>query len=118
MEANEELLYYALNPRSYNNDESETGESFFIKQILSPSIPSLCIDIGANTGSYTHELLEHTDSRVVSFEPLPSAFQKLLEATKEFKHRVTLENKGIGKETENLTIHFNPSELQLASFAE
>ena len=116
MEANEELLYLAFKPRGYNNDCS--GESFFIKKVLSPSNPILCIDIGANIGIYTSELLEYTDSRVVSFEPLPSAFQKLSEATKEFKHRVTLENKGIGKDTGNLTIHFNPSALQIASFAE
>ena len=114
------LLLLLLRARGYNNFHNyrESGESFFIEKILSPTNPRLCIDIGANIGTYTVELLSKTNSRIVSFEPLPTAFKKLKEMTKNSHERVTLENKGIGKATEVLTIHYNPNALGQASFSE
>ena len=58
---------------------NESGEKFFIKKILAPSQPKLCIDIGANIGNYTLELLKLTNAKVISFEPLPITFDKLKE---------------------------------------
>lgn len=66
----------------------------------------------------TIELLEKTNARVVSFEPLPTAFQKLVEVTKNSAERVVLENKGVGSEEDVLTIHYNPNALSHASFSE
>ncbi|SHF98590.1 FkbM family methyltransferase [Vibrio gazogenes] len=117
---NNRILLLALRARGYNNfrNNSESGESFFIEKILSPTNPRLCIDIGANVGDYTVELLSKTNASIVSFEPLPTAFQKLTEATKNAQERVTLENKGVGKAADVLTIHYNPNALAHASFSE
>jgi len=114
------LLHFALRARGYNNfrNYDESGESFFIDKILAPTNPKLCLDIGANIGGYTIELLEKTNTRVISFEPLPAAFQELTNATKHLAERVVLENKGVGSKEDTLTIHYNPKALSHASFFE
>ena len=114
------ILMLALQARGYNNfkNNNESGESFFIKYVLAPTNPKLCIDIGANIGAYTSELLENTKANVISFEPLPTAFESLIQTTNNYIERITLENKGVGKSVESLTIHFNPNALAHASFSE
>ena len=76
---NDRVLNVALRARGYNNfrNNVESGETYFISKILSPSAPKLCIDIGANVGRYTTEILEKTDANVISFEPLSAAFSQL-----------------------------------------
>lgn len=114
------FLHFALRARGYNNfrNNDESGESFFIDKILAPTNPKLCIDIGASIGGYTIRLLEKTTTRVVSFEPLPTAFQEMIDATKHLAERVVLENKGVGSKEDVLTIHYNPKALSHASFSE
>ena len=117
------ILTFTLAARGYDNyrNKNESGEKFFINKVLSPTNPILCLDIGANIGLYTIELLRNTNSKVICFEPLPKAFQILSETTRDMQHRVTLEKKGVGKKIENLYLHFNPSENdtgQQASFSE
>lgn len=114
------LLAQALSARGYNNYRSkdESGETFFIRNILAPTTPSLCIDIGANVGDYTCELLRTTNAKVISFEPLPESFKSMQERVLPFSERVVLENKGVGAVNQELTIHFNPNALSHASFSE
>jgi len=114
------LLSFALRARGYNNfrNNKESGESFFINEILAPTNPKLCIDIGANIGEYTIKLLEETSARIISFEPLPAVFQQLTDATKNYAERVILENKGIGSIEDMLTLHYNPKAVAHASFSE
>ena len=118
--ANDYILEFTLRARGYNNWRSseESGERFFIEKILAPTNPKLCIDIGANVGGYTIDVLSRTKANVISFEPLPAAFEKLVNATHDFKERVKLENRGIGKEADTLAIHYNPNALAHASFSE
>lgn len=54
-----------------------SGEEWFIKKILSPSNPSVCLDIGANVGNYTKILLKHTKAKIYAIEPSSSSFEKL-----------------------------------------
>ena len=117
---NNRILILALKARGYNNFKNNkvSGESFFIKNVLAPTNPKLCIDVGANIGAYSSELLENTKANVISFEPLPTAFESLIQTTNNYIERITLENKGVGKSVESLTIHFNPSALAHASFSE
>jgi len=117
---NNRILNLSLRARGYNNfiNFFESGENFFIKKVLAASTPKLCIDIGANVGNYTLELLTYTSAKVIAFEPLPIIFEKLKSETKRFSDRVVLENKGVGKSIENLTIHYNPEVLSHASFSE
>ena len=76
---NDRLLHCALSARGYNNYHSneESGEDFFIQKVLAPTDPKLCIDVGANIGAYTAEILTYTSARVIAFEPLPEAFLSL-----------------------------------------
>lgn len=74
------ILSHALSSRGYNNfrNQEESGEYFFINEILAKSEPKLCIDVGANNGDYSLTLLKFTQAQVIAFEPLPSVF-KILE---------------------------------------
>jgi FkbM family methyltransferase len=120
--ANDRLLNYALRRRGYNNyhNSEESGEAFFIRSILAPTNPKLCIDVGANIGEYTAELLASTSATVVSFEPLSESFLSLcrLRESLEESGRLILENKGIANRDGSLTIHFNRDALAHASFSE
>ncbi len=114
------LLQESLSARGYNNFQNNylSGESFFIENILAPSNPKLCFDIGANIGAYTKEILEKTQASVVSFEPMPTAFEMLKKNVADFEGRIVVENKGVGARSETLTIHYNPNALAHASFSE
>ena len=114
------LLSHALSARGYNNyrNNQESGESYFIKEILAKTNPKLCIDVGANIGEYTKEILENTDSRVIAFEPVPTTFEKLRKETESYNDRITYENMGVGAINEELIIHFNSDALAHASFSE
>ncbi len=114
------LLAQALNARGYNNfsNSDESGETFFIKSILAPTNPKLCFDVGANVGNYTSELLRATNTKVISFEPLPTAFRTMQDQLQDFSDRVVFENKGVGAVNEDLVIHFSPNALSHASFSE
>jgi FkbM family methyltransferase len=113
------LLSETLKSRGYNNFRSsqESGESFFIKEILSKTDPQLCIDVGANIGGVSVEILTETRSNVIAFEPLPIAFQQLVHNTAIFTDRIVLENCGIGSKESILPIHYNPEASAHASFS-
>lgn len=114
------LLAHALSARGYNNfrNNQESGESFFIKEILAKTNPKLCIDIGANIGEYTKEILENTNSKIIAFEPVPITFMKLCKETELYNDRITYENMGVGDVNEEMIIHFNSEALAHASFSE
>lgn len=113
------LLSHALSARGYNNfrNNEESGESFFITEVLAKWRPKLCIDVGANVGNYSLEILKATESHVIAFEPLPLAFHSLVQSTQNFLDRIKLENLGIGESNEELAIHFNPDTSEHASFS-
>jgi len=117
---NDALLNYALRARGYNNHKTgnESGENYFLSEVLAPYGPKLCVDVGANVGSYTLKLLEHTDATVISFEPLPYAFEELRGKCNGYENRVLLENCGVGEKTEVLTIHHDPRASTKASISE
>ena len=101
------ILSHALSARGYNNyrNQEESGESFFINEVLAKSKPKLCIDIGANNGEYSLTLLKSTETQVIAFEPLPTAFEILKKNSEEFSNRIKLENLGVGAKEEKLMIN-------------
>jgi len=115
-ELNNYLLNAALSARGYNNIES--GETFFIREILAPSAPKLCLDIGANVGRYSLELLKSTSAQVIAFEPLALSHRELVKNTFAYRDRIFCENKGAGNLNGELTLHFDTSASVLASFSE
>ena len=116
---NDILLEATLRTKGYNNylNNKDSGESFFIKKILAPTNPKVCIDIGANIGNYSKELLMKTNTDVIAFEPIPFVFSELKDNLKKFKNRVVFENFGIGSENKSLKINYNNEKTTHASFA-
>jgi hypothetical protein len=103
---NDYLLAQTLSVRGYNDYQTSrvTGEEFFIRDILAPQKPNLCLDIGANTGGYSRLLLEATSSKVIAFEPLPTTFMSLKNRLQEFSTRIIFENLGLA--TNARSYHF------------
>lgn len=116
--SNDSLLKLALYGHGYNNtgDFKSTGEKLFLNKLRDYNL-QVCIDIGANKGNYTKALLESTSSKVISFEPLPGAFNKLLGLQSEYPDRLTVINKGVGNNNCELDLHFGESDSELASFS-
>ncbi len=80
-DANDLLLRWCIKARGYNNFRNldVSGENRFIDVVLRRINPSVCVDVGANTGSYASALLSaYADATVYSFEPLSAPFQRLL----------------------------------------
>lgn len=116
---NSAILESALRVKGYNNYRGnyDSGELFFIKNILARSNPTLCVDIGANIGGYSHLLLSHTSSNVIAFEPLKSVYSELQNNLGEFKDRVVLENLGIGNKKDITEIYYSDEKTTHASFS-
>jgi len=56
---------------------SNTGEQWFIRDVLASYNPTVCFDIGANVGGYSQELIDRTDATVHAFEPVTINHDKL-----------------------------------------
>lgn len=108
-----------LRARGYNNfrRNKESGHTFFIEKILAPSNPRICIDIGANVGDYSLELLKKTRAQILAFEPVPTTFERLRENLSSYQNRIVIENKGVGCANGILSINYNPNASAHASFS-
>ena len=112
------LFNLTLHGMGYNNFTTRkiSGEENFIK-LLSKYNPKICIDIGANVGNYSLFLLETTKTKVIAFEPLPNAFEKLSKIQKLYPNRLIAINKGVGNENKEMNIYFTEERTEHASFS-
>lgn len=112
------VLNLAFRARGYNNhgNLSSTGEKIFI-ELLASMKPRLCIDVGANKGEYSGELLKATGAHVIAFEPLPKAFSILKKLSDTYPDRFAPENFGVGKENATLDLFYGEADSELASFS-
>lgn len=117
---NDRILEVALRCRGYSNfrDHFESGEHYFIERILSVIKPTVCVDVGANVGSYAQALLEATQAKIYSFEPLSQPFEALSAVGQRYPGRLIAINYGVGAKDEVLRIHFNDEMTAHASFSE
>lgn len=117
---NDRILEVALRCRGYSNfrDHFESGEHYFIERILSSIKPTVCIDVGANVGSYAQVLLEATQSKIYSFEPLSQPFKALSVVGQRYPERLVAINYGVGAKDEVLRIHYSDEMTEHASFSE
>lgn len=115
---NKLLLDLCLSALGYGNwrGMKESGEDFFIKKYLSNNQIKLCLDVGANIGNYSKLLLEETNSKVISFEPMPFNFKKLSNNLSDYSDRTILVNKGISSKSGTLDINYNENLPSFASF--
>jgi FkbM family methyltransferase len=116
---NNALLQLSLSARGFNNFSNfkVSGEKFFLEKILAPSKPNLCLDIGANSGTYSLEILKKTNSKVICFEPLKSSFDELKDNLSTYKDRVVFENLAISNEEKELDLHYNENAKSHASLS-
>ena len=110
------LLSLTLNAKGYKNYGSfiKTGEKKFINKISKDL--SLCLDIGANVGAYTKLLLSETNTKVISFEPLPQAFQDLKKIEEKNQDRLKVFNYAIGEKNNILELNYSDDKSEKASF--
>jgi hypothetical protein len=67
------LTGYLLRVQGYNNYPTrggaiDSGEDWFIRRLL-PADIRVCLDVGANRGSYATAILQHTAATVYAVEP-------------------------------------------------
>ena len=114
-----QILDLCLRSKGYNNSQNFqlSGEEYFFQNILTKINPKICLDIGANIGSYSNALLEHTEATVYAFEPLSDPFKKLFELKLLFGDRIIPINKGVSFKDDYLQIHYNRDVTVHASFS-
>lgn len=66
------IAHLSLHALGYGNmlRDTWTGEEWFVKHVLAPTRPKVCLDVGANVGAYTRLLLRHTEAHVWAADPL------------------------------------------------
>ena len=112
---NDLVLSLSLKGKGYMNYGSfeDSGEKFFINLIKKEI--NLSLDIGANVGNYTKMLLSDTNSKVVSFEPLPKAYEELKIIKSNFQDRLEIHNVAIGIKDEILNLSYGTEKSEKAS---
>lgn len=97
--------------REKNNNNLFKGECLLIKKISQLDIKN-CIDIGANIGNYSIELLEN-NLKVIAFEPLQLCSKNLLSVKNENLSRFSFYEMGLSDENkfEFINVDINNSEL-------
>ena len=113
---NDVIFSLSLKAKGYSNygDHKKTGESNFINIIKSEL--NLCLDIGANKGSYSRLLMNSTETKVMAFEPMKGSFIELQKIKKKYGNRIDLYNFAIGDENVQKEIYFSNDRSELASF--
>lgn len=115
---NNALIQLGLRGRGYNNYQNyrASGEAHFI-EVLSAKRINVCLDVGANVGDYTRELLRKTNAQILAFEPLPSAFQRLEGLALDNPERLFAFNCGLAEEPGQRELYFGIEHTGLASFS-
>ena len=110
------IFSLSLNAKGYKNYGSfvKTGEKRFIQKINKELL--FCLDIGANVGKYTNLLLEETKAKIISFEPLPKAFEDLISIEKKNPKRVRVFNLALGENNKILELNHSDEKSQKATF--
>lgn len=114
---NDILFSLTLNAKGYKNfgNFKKTGEKKFINRINKELL--FCLDIGANVGEYTDLILSETKAKIISFEPLPKAFEDLKKIEKSNAERLKVFNIALGDKNEILDLNYSSEKSQTASFS-
>ncbi len=113
------LIHASLRSIGYKNFENfkVTGEKNLLNKISKYNIKT-SIDIGANIGDYSREIILSTNSYVVAIEPMPKSFNKLKHLEKKFSNKIKCFNIALSNKIEKRNIYFQSSRSKLASFEE
>ncbi|HKD78927.1 MAG TPA: FkbM family methyltransferase [Candidatus Angelobacter sp.] len=113
------LFTLALRGRGYNNysDYSLSGERTFVKTVLAAANPVHCMDIGANTGSFTELVLESTAATVIAIEPLTEAYSQLQRLQRKYRDRIIAMNCAVGDAHGQSVIYYGAADSEHASLS-
>ena len=111
------LMHISQRSLGYKNFGSlnKTGEKNFLKKITKYKI-NTSIDIGANKGDYSKEIIINTNSYVIAFEPMKKSFLKLKQFEKKFPNKIKCFNIALSDKNGEKTIYFQNQNSELASF--
>ena len=112
------ILHIILKFMGYKNfgNYNETGEKFFLDKLKNFKI-STSIDIGANIGLYSKKLLEISNKKVISFEPMLQSFYQLQKLQKKNKDKFFCYNLALSNKHEYKDIHYPGTLSQLATIS-
>jgi len=96
---NRYLFDWIVRYRGFNNlgEPENSGEQWFVEEVLCRPNVQLCIDIGANTGDYSRLLLDNLDAKVIACEQLPGPFKDLEKLRAQYGDRFEPLNVAIGE---------------------
>jgi FkbM family methyltransferase len=116
---NHVLYNLALRGQGFNNtwELDHSGEAWFVRHVLAPTSPAMCVDVGANLGDYSRMLLTETDAEVIAFEPLVECQPVLDVLAKEHEGRLVVVAEAVGAQAGVMTIHYGDKSA-LASLSE
>lgn len=112
---NDIFLSLTLDAKGFKNygDFTRTGERKFVKTIKKEI--NLTLDIGANVGNFTKLILLETNSKVISFEPLPDAYKELKIIQNQFSDRLKIHNFALGNQNNKQELHYGTQRSEKAS---
>jgi len=112
---NDLFLSLTLDAKGFKNygDFARTGEKNFVK-IIKKEI-GLTLDVGANVGNFTKLILSETNSKVISFEPLPDAYEELKILQNQFSERLKIYNFALGNQNNKQELYFGTKRSEKAS---
>lgn len=92
-------------------DVKMTDEEILVKQLIHNKI-DVIFDIGANTGQFARMLFKlGYAGRIVSFEPLTEAYNKLIADSKKYKGWEVAERCAIGEEDGEIEMHISENSI-------
>ena len=113
------LLNLSLHGLGYDNGywSKGTGEEYLIEEVLRKGNIRISIDIGANVGMYSRNLLEKTNTIVYAVEPLRSSYEALLQLEALYPNRITTIHGAIGNMDGTATVYSKGLMAETASLS-
>ncbi len=111
------LLHLSQRALGYKNFGNfiKTGEKNFLKKIKKYGIRT-SVDVGANKGDYSSEIILNTNSFVIAFEPMKKSYLKLKKLEKKFTNKMKCFNIALSDKNGESTMYFQNQNSELASF--
>ena len=111
------LIHISLRTQGYKNYGSffVTGEKNFLKLLKKYNI-KLALDIGANIGNYSEEIIKTTNANVISFEPMSKSFRVLNKLKLKYPKKIVAFNLALSDKNGNTNIYYTGDYSELASF--
>jgi len=110
LKINSEMLIRKIGNK-FGVDVKMTDEEILIKQMIYNKI-DLIFDIGANTGQFSNMIFKlGYKGKIVSFEPLTSAYSKLIERSKNISGWTIAEQCAIGEEDGEIEINISKNSI-------